>query len=252
MRMSWVMNWNRPFAATMSLLFMLLALLSTGSAFAEDESAAADAVLRTYIEACGGRENLERIQNRVTESKLSMGWISAGVKSTLVRPDRFIDEAKLLGMASGSGYDGTTGWTREGSKLTPVNGAELTRLLRGHSLDWYSQYPNWYPVRRRLPDAMLDGTTVHVVELTAATGEKEIWRFDARTGLLSQIEGFKFEKDKEPVKIISTLGDYKKVDGVALPHSVEATDGKRTFSAVVESLQHNQSIPEIRFPDKDK
>ncbi|HEY1077564.1 MAG TPA: hypothetical protein VGE51_12805 [Fontimonas sp.] len=234
-----------------ALLLMLLSMALPGIARAADESAAADEVMQAYVAACGGRENLDRIQNRVTESKLSMGWISAGVKSTLVRPDRFVDEAKLLGMASGSGYDGTTGWTRDGGKLTVVTGAELTRLLRGHSLDWYKQYPAWYPVRRRLPDAMLDGAAMHVIELTATTGETEIWRFDAQTGLLSQIEGYKFEKDKEPVKVISTLGDYRKVDGVTLPHSVKATDGKRTFSAVVETLRHNQTLAPIRFPADD-
>ncbi len=235
-------------------LAFALTILATGPSRAAPgagESASADEVLQAYVEASGGNAALGRIQNRTTESKLSMGWLSASVKSTLVQPNLFLDEASMLAVSSSSGYDGRNGWKREGSKIEPLQGTELARMLRGHSLDWHLKLPSWYPIRKRLPDAELGGAAVHVLELTASTGEKEIWRLDAKSGLLRQIEGFAFEKDKPPVKAITTFSDFRKIDGVVLPHKTTITDGKRTFIATVASLKHNQPVATPRLPAKE-
>lgn len=238
-------------AACLAFALTVPATGPSRAAPAANESAAADAVLQSHIEASGGSSNLARIQNRVTESKLSMGWLSATLKSTLVQPNLFLDEASMLAVSSSSGYDGHAGWKRDGSKLESLQGSELTRMLRGHSLDWYLKLQSWYPVRKRLPDAELEGTPVHVLELTASTGEKEIWRLDARSGLLRQVEGFAFEKDKPPTKAVTTFSDYRKIDGIVLPYKTTITDGKRTFTAVVGSLKHNQPVTPPKLPAKE-
>jgi len=211
----------------------------------------ADRVLAAYIEAVGGPAALASIQSRTMESTLSSGLLRMKLKSRLQRPDRFEDESSLLGFTAGAGYDGTRGWTRKGSKIEPVQGVELSRALRGHTLDWSRQYKSFYPVRRRLPDAEVEGVKVQVVELTASTGEKEIWRFDAATGLLKQLEGLKFEKDKPPVPVLSTLGDYRLVDGLRLPFRMTGSDGSREFTVVVTSLVHNQPGAPIVYPKDD-
>ncbi|AXQ31308.1 hypothetical protein D0B54_22640 [Solimonas sp. K1W22B-7] len=238
---------------TVGLAFVLTTLAAgpCRAAAAAGESASADDILQAHVEASGGSANLARIQNRTTESKLSMGWLSASLKSTLVQPNLFLDEASMLAASSSSGYDGHTGWKRDGSKIEALQGNELARTLRGHSLDWHLKLPSWYPQRKRLPDAELEGTPVHVLELTASTGEKEIWRLDAGSGLLLQVEGFAFEKDKPPVKAFTTFSDYRKIDGVVLPYKTTISDGKRTFTVVVQSLKHNLAVTPPRLPAKE-
>lgn len=227
------------------VLFAALLAATTRLALADP---AADAVIAAYVKATGGAEALAKIQNRVTETKISMGWLSAHAKSVLVRPDRFEDSASMIGLSTGSGYDGAAGWKRKGSKVEALAGPELVRLQRGHLLDLGNALPTFYPVRTQLPDAEVDGTKVHVLEMTTSTGEKEIWRFDAATGLLKQLEGFNFEKGKEPVKVVSTLSDYRRVDGVMVPWRIVASDGKREMTMEVESLLQNQAVAPIVAP----
>lgn len=216
--------------------------------------ASADEVLKTYVDAIGGSEKLAHIQTRVMEAKISLGWLSLKLKSRLIRPNRFEDEASILGQGGGSGYDGTTGWTRKGSTVTVVQGKELKRMLRGHSLDWDRQFSHWYPTRRLLPDAEIDGVKVHVVEMIADTGDREIWRFDAATGLLKQLEGSKQdEKDKNaaPVKVVSNISDYRRVDGILLAFRITGTEGKKDFSMEVLSVVHNQALDPVKFPAEE-
>lgn len=237
------MNTLRSLAAT-----LLLALACTSAARAADVALTADAVLARYIDAVGGSAKMAAVQSRISESTLSMGILSMHLKSVMVRPDRFQDSGSMLGIKAGSGYDGTTGWTSKGSKVEVAQGDDLIRLVRGHSLSPDKMVPVWYPQRRLLPDATVDGTATHVVEMTAVNGDKETWRFDAATGLLLQVENFKFEKGKEPVKMVTTISDYRTVDGVRLPFKAVGTDGKKTFTMTVDSLVQNQPTDPIKFP----
>jgi hypothetical protein len=230
-------------------LALLLAAAPAGAA----APANADEVLKRYVDAMGGHEKLARIQSRRMEAKLSMGWISATLKSRIIHPNRFEEEASMLGMGMSSGYDGTTGWTRKGGKATVVQGKELTRMLRGHSLDWYRHFAAWYPTRKLLPDAQVDGVKVHVVEMVSDLGDRQVWRFDAATGLLKQMEATKQEDPKEPpVQVISTVADYREVDGILLAFKVTGTEGSKKFSLTVQSVQHNGPQEPIRFPAEKK
>ena len=229
-------------------LLLLASFFLFGTSPARAEPAAADGILKAYVEAVGGSAALARIQSRQFKTTISSGLLRMTVDSKLVRPNLFEDQSSFLGFDTSSGHDGRSGWNRKRGKVEIVQGVELARMLRGHSLDWDQQLPRWYPTRQRLADADVAGVKVQVVELTASTGEKEIWRFDAATGLLKQIEGFKFEKDKPPVKVISSFEDYRLVDGVRLPHRMTASDGKREFVIVMKDLVHNQVRDPIRAP----
>ncbi|HSW11263.1 MAG TPA: hypothetical protein VLI06_00395 [Solimonas sp.] len=212
----------------------------------------ADQILDRYIAACGGSENLSRIRNRVMEAKISSGILSLKVKTQLVWPNLWDEQGSLLGIAAGSGHDGSTAWTIKGSDITVVQGKEFRRLLRGHSLDWHKQIRQWYPTRRLLPDAVVDGSKVQVLEMIADTGDREVWRFDAATGLLRQLESIKQEDDPDepPVMIISNLGDYRQVDGVTLAFRITGTEGRKKFSLDMLSLVNNGKVEAPRFPAK--
>lgn len=211
--------------------------------------ASADEVLKAYVDAVGGSERLAQIRNRAMEAKVSIGWLSLTLKSRLIRPNLYVEEASILGQGGGSGYDGTTGWKRKGGDITVVQGKDLKRLLRGHSLDWDQHLTRWYPTRRLLPDAEVGDRKVRVVEMIADTGDREIWRFDAVTGLLLQLEGSQQENPEEPaVTVISNISDYRRIDGILLAFKVSGTQGKKEFSMTLQSVVHNQPVEPVRFP----
>lgn len=235
-----------PVNRFLALLLAGLLVLVTGVVRAEP--ATADAILQAHIDAMGGSAALARIESRTFRATISSGLLKMRVESTLVRPNRFEDRGSFLGMGSSSGYDGKTGWMTKRGDTEIVQGVELARAIRGHSLDWDQQIRRWYPVRQQKLDLVLDGRRLRVVEMTAATGEKETWRFDAATGLLHQIDGFSFEKDQPPAKLLTTFDDYRTVDGIRLAHRVTLADGKREMTMVITELAHNQVTRTIRAP----
>ena len=226
-------------------------LLMVISGLARAEPVTADEVLQAYIDAAGGHAALARIQSRRSRTTISSGLLRMKAESTLVRPNLFEDRGSFLGFPTGSGYDGRRGWSSKRGTVGTVQGVELARALRGHSLDWDRQLRRWYPARRRLPDAAVGGVKVRVVEMAAATGEQEIWRFDAGTGLLHQLEGCQFEKGEPPKRVVSTFGDYRSVDGIRLPFRMTATDGRREFVMEMTALEHNGAVAPIRAPLPD-
>lgn len=224
-----------------------LALCASASSFAATTSDA-DQVFDRYIAAMGGVEHLGQVKTRSYEGKISSGFLSSHYQSRFERPNHFQEEFSFLGMGSTTGYDGSKGWIKKGGDVTVVTGDTLFRAIRGHSLDWYSQYKSWYTTRRLLPDSNISGTPVHVIETVAANGDREVWSFDAKTGLLLQLDGMTHEEGKPPQPARTTFSDYQSLDGVMLARKISMQAGKKTFSMTIENVKQNMAIDPIRFP----
>lgn len=224
-----------------------LALCTAISAFAAP-ALDADQVFEQYITAMGGADRLGQVRTRSYEGKVSSGLLSSHFQSRFERPNHFQEEFSFLGMSSANGYDGNKGWMKKGGDVTVVSGDILTRAIRGHSLDWYSQYKTWYPTRRLLPDGNISGTPVHVIETTAVNGDREVWSFDAKSGLLLQLQGTTHEEGKPPEAITTSFSDYQSFDGVQLACKVSAQMGKKTLSMTISNVRQNVAIDPIRFP----
>ena len=233
-----------------SLLLIAASLFALAPAplQAQSPAAEADALLERYVEAIGGREALLAIRSRSTQMKLSSGLIRLGIISRQIAPDLYEETATMLGLSGGSGYDGSTAWTRKGDDYTVLQGRELQRQVFTHRLDRVTRLAEMYPQRRRLPDAQAGGQTLQRVELTSTLGEVEIWSFDA-TGLLRRVDTTQDKgEDGGVVAITLTLDDYRAQDGVRLAHRIVAQEGRKKITMQVESVAHNQPMPPIRYP----
>ncbi len=227
---------------------ILLCLVSASVAHAQ--ALTADQVVDRYIEGMGGARALAAIQSRETEGEVKMGWVTIKTHSRLERPNHFVDSMKMLGVFVGdNGYDGKRAWARKRSDVKQVEGDDFKRAIRGHSLDWNLQFRNWYPNIRLLPDSEVDGTPVHSIEAIADNKDREVWRFDAETGLLRQMEGMVKDDDGKMVPAVFKLSDYRKVDGIMLPFRAEGSSNGKSMVSTMTSIVQNQKIEAIVFPE---
>lgn len=227
---------------------MLLALFTTASVRAQ--ALTADQVVDRYIEAMGGARALGAIQSRETEGVVKIGWVTVKTHSRLERPNHYVDSMTVLGIFAGdNGYDGKRAWARKRSDAKLVTGDDFKRAIRGHSLDWNLQFRIWYPVIHLLPDSEVDGTPVHSIEAIADNKDREIWRFDAQTGLLKQMEGLVKDEDGKMVPATFKISDYRKVDGIMLPFKAEGVSNGKTVVSTLTSVVQNQKFEPIVFPE---
>lgn len=230
------------------IIFFLLLSGSATTAFSQEPSA--EKIFDRYVEAMGGANALAAIQSRESEGEVTMGWVTIRTHSVLVRPNLFLDSMKVLGVFGGdSGYDGKRAWMRKRSDVKIVDGDDLKRAIRGHSLDWNLQFKHWYPSLRVLPDDVVDGVAVHCVEAIADNKDREVWCFDAQTGLLKQMEGKVKDDDGKMVPAIFKISDYRKVDGIMLPFKAEGSSNGKSFTSTVTSVVQNRKVPRVVFPE---
>jgi zinc protease len=217
----------------------------------------ATSILNRYVQAIGGKSNLERIHTRVTQSTMSLsGGVTANLETLQQYPDRFITHSQVTvlggipvpGLGFSSGYDGTIGWEsvpKEG--FHTVENDRLQQHVLASRLDREARLNEIYPGRKLLPDAIIDGKPQHVIELSTTFGTREVWFFDAASGLLTRTETQGLDDKKSPIKVTNTFGEYREVDGVQLPFHTDVQEGADKYTIVVKSVTHNVPIDPRRF-----
>ena len=226
-------------------------LLPAGSyaAAAQDALPTSDAyaVLEAYIEAIGGREAIERIENRVTRGTLKLGEFTASITLYQRLPDHYRMVQVFDFGEVDQGYDGEQGWrTIPGEGRAPVTGEELEDQRFQFSIRQPLVLDEVYSVSAQSEVRMEEGRPLNVLEFTAHSGPQE-WFFDAETHLLERIEADVQMGSGETVKVETALGDWRDVDGVLIPHRMHSRVGDTEVQLEYASVVHNQTLIDDDF-----
>jgi zinc protease len=229
----------------------LFAAPAVGAAQASDP---AKAIVDRYVEAIGGKANIERIQTRIIRATMSLGLgNNASLETLQQRPDLIIERSKASGLGweveFSSGYDGAVGWTQAPEEgFRKLEGSRLQQYILNSRLDRNSRLDELYPTRKVLPDRVIDKKNHHVLEMSTTFGTQEIWCFDAESGLLTLTERIEDKGGKKgSVKVTATLEEYREVDGVRLPFRIKVQEGKDKYTVKVKSVTHNAVIEADKF-----
>ena len=210
----------------------------------------AEVVLDRYFEALGGKAALGELRNRV--SKGTLEFVGEGKKATFALYEAapasmyFVMEFKDLGRFE-RGSDGTLCW--ENNPLTGpriVTGPERDQLLQ-HSrfkreLHWRESYERaeWDGF------AEIEGKACHRLLMRPKKGNSETWYFDMATYLLTRRD-IKIVNQMGQVTVEGTVGDYKKVDGILVPHRLRENAMGMVQIMELLSVQHDVNLPQERF-----
>jgi hypothetical protein len=231
--------------------------LSTGAVGRVQQGDRAEAILARYVEAVGGKPNIQRIHNRVTQSSMSLGMgITAKLETVQQLPDRFVERGRASGWGwvgdFSRGFDGEIAWSREPDHgLRRIEGTLLQQFTLNYRLDRDARLDEFYPTRETLPDVAINAGPQHVLKLSTTFGTTEIWYFDSASGLLTRTEVIEDRGSKEgAVKITTTMEDYRDVDGVRLPFRKVILNGKRKQTITVTSISNNTPVAETFAPGR--
>lgn len=213
-----------------------------------------DEVLDKHFAAVGGKEKLAAVKTAKMTGKQQFGPQEAPFTIYWKRPDKVRMEFTLQGMTGIQAYDGTQAWMVMPfmGKTDPeaMTGDDLKQMqdqadmVEGPLLNWKEKGHQVELVGKET----MEGTDVWKVKLTRKSGDVSYAYLDAESMLQIKSEA-KVKRGDQEIEIEGSLGDYKEVDGIVLPFSIEQRPkGAPAGSMItIEAIELNAAIDDALF-----
>ena len=217
-------------------------------------SPAVDEIVGRYLAARGGIQKLRALQTLRQEGRVSAGAGRNGlVMREIKRPGKIRFEFTVQGVTSVFASDGKQGWKvnpREGEMGTQTLPDEVLTDAReqadidGPLVDWKNKGSQIELAGREA----IDGHDAYKLKLTLKSGGVLTAFVDVKSANLVRTEANRQVRGK-PVRIETTLGDYKMTDGLLFPHRVEvrAAGRPQVLKIVVDKVEVNKPLSDARF-----
>lgn len=215
-----------------------------------------DQILAKYVQALGGQAAYEKVTTRA-------------MKGTVEIPDDNITgAAQVVAKAPGSfrltmdipGYgvietvlDGDSGWEKNPDSGThAMSKTDLTVAQRDHHFYREMRLKELYPKMETAGVYRVGGSTMYVVEATPAAGPSEKLYFDAETGLLVKRDFERVTLEDGIVQYEMLLRDYRDVDGLKLPFTIEQRAPDNTMIFRFAEIKNNAPLADAAFSKPEK
>jgi len=184
-----------------------------------------DELIAKSAAARGGLDKLKAVTSSRLTGNFAAGPMQAGFVEVTKRPNRLRRDITIQGLNLVQAYDGQNGWQIipfTGKKdAEPISGDELKDLQEEADTDGplvdYKQKGNKVEL---VGKEKVEGTDAFNLKVTLKNGDVRNIYLDADTFLPIKSSGKTTRRGTE-IKVESTLGDYKEVNGILVPFSVQ-------------------------------
>ena len=235
----------RRFVLTAAALFLLAPMAAAQTA---------DEIVARYVKTVGGMEKIQAIKSLRRMGKFTGGGgFEAKIVEENKRPNMVRQEFSLQGMTGVNAYDGRAGWKIEpwqGKKdPEPLGEEEMKQIVEDSDFDGplvnYKEKGNTVEYVGTEP---VEGTDAYKLKVTLKGGDVRYYFMDTDYYVPIKIETKRMVRGAER-EYETSLGDYKEVAGVYLPHSVETGVKGTPFKSQVnyEKIEANVALDDMRF-----
>jgi outer membrane lipoprotein-sorting protein len=230
--------------------WLLVAGLTGAAAWAQT----ADEIIEKHLQAMGGKDKLKAVQTERISGKMVMGQgMEAPFTMEMARPNKMRMEFTIQGMTGVQAFDGKAGWAvmpfmgktePEAMPAEDVKRMEEQADIDGLLLDYKEK-------GRQVEYAGkedLEGTPVHKLKVTQKNGDVVYVYIDAEQFLQLKQAG-KTKIRGQEVESETTFGDFKTVEGLVFPHSIEqkAQGMPAGMVMTISKVEINPSVADSRF-----
>jgi hypothetical protein len=240
----------------LALLTRTTALLAGALIAASASAQTVDEVIARHLEARGGKDKILAVQAARITGKMTMGPQQAPFTMEWKAPTNVRLEFTVGGQTGIQAFDGTTGWMHMpfmGKAEPETMPADMTADmeqqgdLAGPLVDYQAKGHQVALVGKR----DVEGTEVYDIQITLKNGDVVHELIDAETYLTIKQESRRKQGDQE-LDLETSIGGYKEVNGIILPHSMEtrmkgAPAGAPGQSISIESYDFSATIDDARF-----
>jgi hypothetical protein len=198
-----------------------------------------DEVLERYVEALGGHAAIERLKTRVGRGRMITDLPSRHppvyevdtLEFYAKAPDRYLVISRTAQSGTMSeGWNGILGWKHNSRGMRNIERAQRSKLALLYNPQSALHMKIDFPGMAVRGEQVRNGKHVIVVD----TGSGMWLNFDSHTGLLVSMGH-------------GELHDYRRVDGVLVPHRVVYSRKGGSSILAVDHLSHNHPLDESLF-----
>ncbi len=201
-------------------------LLVAGLAGAAVQAQTADEIIAKNIEARGGKDKIKAVQSIRMTGKIAMGQgMEAPILMEVARPNKLRMEFTMQGMTGIQAYDGKTGWSvmpfmgkkdaetmsaeeiKQTEDQADLDGMLVDYKEKGHQIEYVGKED-------------VEGTPAHKLKVTKKNGDVVNVYIDAES-YMDIKEAGKVNVRGQEIENEVTFGDFKPVEGVIYPFSME-------------------------------
>jgi hypothetical protein len=225
------------------MVFTLLFILSlSGKIFAQD----ADEIVNKYVTAIGGLDKIKSIKTIKLVGKVTAGSMDIPFSQTCKRPQMVLMESTIQGMTMKQAFDGTRGWTLNpfmGKKEPDVMSKDAEKSVLRNA-DFEGQLINYKDKGSKIEligKEDYEGSQVYNIKLTDKNNDTTNFYIDANSYFVVK-QNDKIKLDDKEITAESILSNYKQVDGVMFPFSIESKSPDNPMGnakIIVESIETN-------------
>jgi len=202
------------------------------------EGLTGEQVIAKYVEALGGKDNLEKIQDETIKMTGSMQGMAINITMTRKAPNKFY---QLVDFGVGQQiqvFDGEKGKTSAMGQEQELSGAQLEEMKINATINAFLNYEK-LGVKVELGGMeALNGKDAYKVNLVYPSGKKAVQYYDAASGLLVKTSS-NVESPQGSVSITIEYADYKEVKGVKVAHKVIQGTPMGSIELTVSSVETN-------------
>jgi outer membrane lipoprotein-sorting protein len=214
----------------------------------------ADEIIDKHLAAMGGKDKLKAVQSERITGKMVMGQgMEAPFTLEMSRPNKMRMEFTFQGMTGVQAFDGKTGWSvmpfmgKTDPEAMPEE--EVKKMQEQSDMDGLlMDYKEHGRTVELVGKEELEGTPVYKLKVTQKSGDVFYVYIDAEQYLQLKQTG-KTKVRGQEIESETIFGDFKKVDGLVFPHSIEQKAAGMPGGMVmtVSKIELNPSVIDTRF-----
>jgi len=229
-------------------------LLVAGLTGAAVQAQTADEIINKNLEARGGKDKIKAVQTARMTGKLVMGQgMEAPITMELARPNKLRMEFTLQGMTGVQAFDGKSGWSvmpfmgktepeamsaddiKQAEDQADMDGILVDYKEKGHQVEYVGKED-------------VEGTPAYKLKVTKKNGDVVNVYIDAESYMEIKNAG-KVKVRGQEIEGQTTFGDFKKVDGIVYPFSIEqkAAEGPGGMVITISKIELNPTLDASRF-----
>src|SRR4051812_46673808 len=230
--------------------WLLVAALTGAAAQAQT----ADEIIAKNLAARGGKDKIKAVQSARMTGKMLLGQgMEAPFTLEMTRPNKMRMEFTIQGMTGVQAFDGTTGWSvmpfmgkkdpeamsadesKQAADQADMDGVLVDYKDKGSQVEYAGKVD-------------VEGTPAHKLKVTKKNGDVVNIYIDAESYMEIKDAG-KVKVRGQEIEGQTLFGDFKKVDGVVYPFSIEqkSSGGPGGMTITISKIEINPTVDASRF-----
>ena len=195
-------------------------------------------VVNNYVKAIGGEDKVMAVNSVMMTGNAAVQGMNVIMTTKATNDNKYVQSISVMGnVMQKTVYNGESGYAEARGQRIDLAGPQLEEAKKA-ATPFVDMAYKAGKLDRIEP---LDGNNYYVI----INGDTEVF-YDVKTGLKYQ-EVKTVKGPQGEVKVPTTYGDYKAVNGILFPHSISVKQGPMNLKFVVSEYKVNEGVSEEDF-----